>query len=94
MSNRREFIVQFSVGAGVLIAGHAVAAMVSEGDPQAKALKYHADGGKMSPPAPKGNNCGTCHLYQDGGAASGGCPLFAGKQVAKAGWCSAFVKKS
>ncbi len=23
-----------------------------------------------------------------------GCPLFAGKQVASAGWCSAWVKKA
>ena len=28
------------------------------------------------------------------GAASGACPLFAGKQVAAAGWCSSWVKKT
>ncbi|MCB2000043.1 MAG: high-potential iron-sulfur protein, partial [Rhodoferax sp.] len=25
---------------------------------------------------------------------AGGCPLFAGKQVAGPGWCSAWVKKA
>jgi hypothetical protein len=28
------------------------------------------------------------------GAAAGGCPLFAGKQVSSKGWCSAYAKKA
>ncbi|MEI8077610.1 MAG: high-potential iron-sulfur protein, partial [Betaproteobacteria bacterium] len=27
------------------------------------------------------------------GSAAGGCALFAGKQVASKGWCSAYAKK-
>jgi len=41
-----------------------------------------------------GQICTNCALYQ--GKASdawGACPLFAGKQVAGKGWCSAWAKK-
>ena len=31
--------------------------------------------------------------FQVASAAAGGCPLFAGKQVAGKGWCSAYAKK-
>ncbi|NDG42706.1 MAG: iron permease, partial [Betaproteobacteria bacterium] len=34
-------------------------------------------------------------LYQGKPAdKAGGCPLFTGKQVASAGWCSAWAKKA
>jgi hypothetical protein len=34
-------------------------------------------------------------LYQGKATdAAGGCPLFAGKQVAGAGWCNAYAKKA
>jgi len=42
-----------------------------------------------------GSNCANCGLFQ--GKATdmeGGCPLFPGKHVAAAGWCSAWVKKA
>ena len=31
--------------------------------------------------------------YQGGTAASGGCPIFPGKEVAAAGWCKSSVAK-
>lgn len=65
-------------------------AKLSEDDPSAKALNYVADASKAS--ARKGDsNCGNCNLYQGGDAEFGGCSIFPGKAVAKAGWCSAWV---
>ena len=101
MSNRREFIVQFSVGAGALAAGQAFAAapMVAETDAQATGLGYKADGTKTDkakfPKYAAGQTCGNCALFQGKASdAAGGCPLFAGKQVAGKGWCSAWAKKA
>lgn len=101
MANRREFIVQVSLGAGVMVAGQAMAqgAMVAESDAQAAALGYKADASKVDkakfPKFAAGQQCSTCALFQGKGADSaGGCPLFAGKQVAGKGWCSAYAKKA
>lgn len=102
MSNRREFIVQLSLGSSALIGAGAIAAdlpMVAATDAQAKALGYVADATKADkvkfPKFAAGQTCATCALYQGkAGAASGPCPLFAGKQVAAKGWCSAYVKKA
>jgi hypothetical protein len=101
MSNRREFIVQFSVGASALAGAQAFAAapMVAETDAQATALGYKADGTKTDkakfPKYAAGQTCGNCALFQGKASdAAGGCPLFAGKQVAGKGWCSAWAKKA
>ena len=102
MSNRREFIVQLSLGSSALIGASAIAAdlpMVAATDAQAKALGYVPDATNADkvkfPKFAAGQQCGTCALYQGkAGAASGPCPLFAGKQVAAKGWCSAFAKKA
>lgn len=101
MSNRREFIVQCSFGAGALMAGNAMAqaAMVAETDPQASALGYKADASKVDkakfPKFAAGQACSNCALYQGKASdAAGGCPLFAGKRVAGKGWCSAYAKKA
>jgi hypothetical protein len=102
MSNRREFIVQFSLGTSALLASQAFAAdgaMVADADPQAVALGYKADGTKTDkakfPKYAAGQQCGTCALFQGkAGDKAGACPLFAGKQVAAAGWCSAYAKKA
>lgn len=58
-------------------------------DAQAKALAYV----HQSPKAD--SNCANCQLYT--GAAGpdwGPCAIFPGKQVAAAGWCSAWVKRA
>jgi hypothetical protein len=102
MSNRREFIVQLSLGSTALVAGGAAmaqGAMVAETDPQAAALGYKADASKADkvkfPKFAAGQNCGTCALYTGkAGADAGPCPLFAGKQVTAKGWCSAYAKKA
>ena len=101
MTNRREFIVQLSLGTGALAATQAMAAgpMVAENDAQATALGYKADASKVDkakfPKFAAGQQCSTCALYQGKAAdAAGGCPLFAGKQVAGKGWCSAYAKKA
>jgi High potential iron-sulfur protein len=101
MSNRREFMVQVSLGGGALLAGSAFAdgAMVSDSDPQAAALGYKADASKVDkakfPKFAADQKCGACALFQGkAGDKAGGCPLFAGKQVSASGWCSAFAKKA
>ena len=100
MSNRREFIVQFSLGSTALLSSQAFAqAMVADADPQAAALGYHSDGSKTDktkfPKYAAGQQCGSCALFQGkAGDKAGGCPLFAGKQVSANGWCSAYAKKA
>ena len=64
------------------------AAMVSADDPTAKALSYTAKSTK------EGQTCANCSLYQGGTAASGPCPIFPGKDVAAAGWCTSWVAKA
>lgn len=74
-------------------------AMVSPQDPAAIALGYVAvastvDAAKYTKYAP-GQNCANCALFQGkAGDADGACPLFGGRHVAAAGWCSAHVNKT
>lgn len=56
-------------------------------DPQAKALQYTNESTKAD------QNCANCRLYTGGDAEWGGCAIFAGKEVAGTGWCSAWVAK-
>ncbi|QWQ12314.1 high-potential iron-sulfur protein [Ralstonia pseudosolanacearum] len=103
MSNRRLFLksIPIMAAAGAVgMAGLARAAnpMVAETDPQAAALGYKADTTKVDqakyPKHAPDQHCGNCALYQGGTAAQGGCPLFAGKDVANKGWCGAWAKKA
>ena len=101
MSNRRQFMVQCGVGGSFLLAGsvYSEAAMVSEADPQAAGLGYHADASKTDkakfPKYAAGQKCGNCALFQGkAGDKSGVCPLFAGKAVSANGWCGAYNKKA
>ncbi len=105
MSNRREFIIQCSFATGATAAtlastaAFAQGAMLDEKDPQAAALAYKADGTKTDkvkfPKYAATQNCANCALYQGKPAdKAAGCPLFAGKQVAGLGWCSAWAKKA
>lgn len=73
-------------------------AKLSEKDPQAVALGYVEDATKTDakkyPKYAAGQVCSNCALYQAKATdPMGGCPLFAGKQVAGKGWCSAWAKK-
>ena len=95
-STRRQFMIMSAAGAATLALNSKVQAqaMVAETDPQAAALGYKADASKVDKAkyakyaAPQA--CSNCALYQ---GAAGGCALFAGKQVAAKGWCSAYAKK-
>jgi hypothetical protein len=98
-SSRRQFMILSATTLAVATTGQALAAdpMVAETEPQAIGLGYKADTTKVDATKyPKHNakqNCGNCMLYK-GGAAAGGCQIFAGKQVAAKGWCSAYAAKA
>ena len=99
-SNRRFFLIQVAACGSVLAAAgaRAQAAKVDEKDAQAVALGYVADSTKADkkkfPKHANDQKCNNCALYQGKPAdAAGGCPLFGTKQVAGAGWCSAWAKK-
>lgn len=101
MIDRRQFVIHVSTAGAALYAGSALAqaALLAETDPQAVALGYKADTTKVDkakyPKHAATQNCINCALYQGKpGDAAGGCPLFAGKQVAGKGWCSAWAKKA
>ncbi len=100
MTTRRQFVTVMPLaGALVLQARTAQAqAAVDPKDPQATALGYVADATKADkakfPRYADGQHCGNCQLFGGGAAATGPCPLFAGKVVANKGWCSAWAKKA
>ena len=100
-TNRRIFLMQLAAGSSVLAAAQAQAqaARVDEKEPQAVNLGYVADttkaDGKKFPKHSNDQKCNNCALFQGKATdAWGGCPLFGVKQVANAGWCSAWAKKA
>lgn len=99
-TTRRVFMMTLAATGGALGVSHVSAqTKLDEKDPQAAALGYVADTAKVDakkyPKHAKDQKCSNCGLYQGKAAdAWGGCPLFAGKQVAGPGWCSAWVKKA
>ena len=103
-SNRRSFVMTLVAGGSVLAASRAsaeaaAAPALSEADPQAVALGYKADASKVDaakyPQHAATQLCSNCNLYQGKAAdAMAPCTLFAGKQVAGKGWCSAWMKKA
>ncbi len=73
--------------------------MVEKDDAQALTLGYVADATQVDKVKFKnyvsGSACSNCALYQgQAGDVAGGCPLFAGKNVAAKGWCTSWVKKA
>lgn len=70
---------------------------IEEDSPQAKALGYKHDTADVDPekyPQSQNGNkaCANCRLYSAATADGWGvCPIFAGKLVSGAGWCSAWV---
>ena len=102
-TSRRTFVIHSVVGgaalAGTQLALAQAAPMLAETDATATALGYKADATKVDtakfPKFVAGSNCINCALYQGKPTdAAGLCPLFAGKQVAGKGWCSAWAKKA
>jgi len=76
----------------------AQAPKVAENDPQAIALGYKENATKVDkvkfPKYAVGQLCSNCQLYQGPANGLGACPLFAGKAVPGAAWCSAYAKKA
>ena len=97
-TTRRIFLATVSATAAGVSLGVRAQAMVDEKTPQATALGYVADASKVDvkkfPKYAAGQLCSNCSLYQGKATdAAAACPLFAGKQVAGKGWCSAWAKK-
>ena len=101
-NNRRTFILQMCAASSVLASGQVFAQAdspkIDEADPQAAALGYKHDTNKVDakkyPQHTAQQDCANCQLFQGKPKdATGGCPLFAGKQVMGGGWCSAWTKK-
>ena len=95
---RRVFLMTLAATGSLMATGARAQAMVDEKDAQAVALGYVADAKRVDtkkfPKFVAGQNCTNCALYQGKATdKAGGCPLFAGKQVAGPGWCSAWAKK-
>jgi High potential iron-sulfur protein len=104
MSNpsRRAFVVTVVAGGSALaasrVSAQAAAPVLSETDPQAVALGYRADGTKVDkakyPQHAATQMCNGCNFFQGKATdAMAPCQLFAGKQVAGKGWCTAWAKK-
>ena len=102
---RRDFLKAGSLAVvSAAIAGSAgraaaQAARLDEKDAQAQSLGYKHDATKVDKAKfakyVAGQNCASCTFYQGKPTdAWGACPIFAGKQVAGKGWCSAYVKKA
>ena len=101
--SRRNFLALAGVTGAAVLAGvrPALAAdmpHLAESDPTAKALGYTEDAGKVDktkfPNHAAGQHCAACLLYQGlPTAPTAPCVLFAGRQVAGPGWCSAFALK-
>ena len=101
---RRIFLLRAAAGAAAVVcaldrAAQAAGPKVEDSDPVAVSLGYRDDSRKVDakkfPKHEAAQVCSNCQLFQ--GAAEdplGGCALFAGKQVASGGWCSAWNKKA
>jgi len=95
---RRVFLMTIAASGATLATGAHAQALLDEKDPQAVALGYVADAKRVDvkkfPKFAASQNCTSCALYQGKPSdKAGGCPLFGAKQVAGAGWCSAWAKK-
>ena len=102
---RRDFLKAGSLAVvSAAIAGSAgkaaaQGARLDEKDAPAQSLGYKHDATKVDKAKfakyLAGQTCANCTFYQGKPTdAWGGCPLFANKQVAGKGWCSAYVKKA
>lgn len=100
MTTRRAFVTTMPLaGAAALYLprAHAQAALDPK-DPQAAALGFVADAAQVDkakyPKFAAGQQCANCQLFGGAaGAATGACPIYAGKTVPAKAWCSAWVKK-
>lgn len=100
--DRREFMIMLvASGSALATAGvqaQAAAPVLSESDPQAAALGYHADATKVDkakyPQHVATQVCAGCNFFQGQPTdETAPCQLFGGKQVSGKGWCAAWAKK-
>lgn len=89
--DRRSFLKLSSATLiGLTVGGTSLQALAQEAvkldDPLAIAMKY------VEKSAVDGQTCGNC-MHFSGDADMGGCAIFQGKLVAKAGWCAGWTKK-
>ena len=99
--SRRRFLRLASVSALTpllsRIAWASAPEALSEDDPTAKALGYHADAASVdkatNPSFRPGSTCLNCMQFKSGEQDVGSCALFPGKSVSADGWCKAWVKK-
>lgn len=101
---RRNTLVHLATAAALAFtvdrsARAAAGPKVEESDPVAVSLGYRDDTKKVDEKKyakhAATQACANCQLFQGTPKdALGGCPLFAGKQVASGGWCSAWAKKA
>lgn len=71
---------------------------VAENDPTARALGYKAIAttadAKRFPKYQADRNCAISQFFQGGPLdATGGCPMFGTRSVARNGWCNAYAKR-
>ena len=101
--SRRVFVMAVVAGGSALtasrVSAQAAAPVLSETDPQAVALGYKADNTKVDkakyPQHAATQMCSGCNFFQGKPTdAAAPCQLFAGKQVAGKGWCTAWAKKA
>ena len=101
--NRRVFTLQLVAASSALAARQAGAAdeteKVLEADPYARSMGFRLDTAQVDkakyPQHAATQVCGGCNFYQGKPTdAMAPCQLFAGKQVAGKGWCTAFAKKA
>ncbi len=106
MNTRRSFITRLVASAGMpaLLCSRTLAqtppppVKLEESDPVATALGYKEDTTKVDavkyPQHKPEQRCDNCTPYQGkAGDKSGPCPIFGGKAVSEASWCSVYVKK-
>ncbi|MES2888373.1 MAG: high-potential iron-sulfur protein [Pseudomonadota bacterium] len=104
LTSRRVFLMAVAATGATLTAGvqaqaPAAKPLIDEKDPQAVGLGYVHDAARVDtkkfPKYAAGQVCANCALYQGKPTdPAAGCVLFAGKNVAGKGWCSAWAKKA
>lgn len=100
---RRRFVAGAGAAATIVTTGFGVRAFADEpltkvrqDDPMAKALNYVHDARTVDAAKRFSNRfCNNCVLFAGSEDAEwGGCSIFPGKQVAGAGWCSAWAPRA
>ena len=101
--DRRELLkgaIIGTAGISLLYAGQSQSAQLvklSESDPTAAALGYHANSKtvdvKKFPTFKPAQNCANCMQLQPGSGNDRPCTIFAGKLVNVNGWCKVWVQK-